>query len=386
MGLMAKVAKKTGASTRKRDLSKRGNSMKQQFNSDIIYSQEALLQHYGSITKTELLQCLLNLGKEGKVVINVLNQNLLAKKLGGIFVGDEKDDWDIEVQDLKIELKSQVNLSAGTYAGTVGFASWKQKEGWDYLIHYLPQAFNNFIDEDKFVLFSWDDREKMLEYSSKDGTLQWAHTAYNHSSVFRRNHAKMKWIIKRIHNFDSLKKELLSKDSKTLIPSLPAIPKNKTTFYGSQQMKSWEEIENDFSSMYQVGTLNKCDLKTIYFSRLWKETKASGGFLGGLVKKHYPEIKVGTQIAFPKNNMLFLIRSNSPTKDFYVGCTRNLVGVMKTVCTSITRDDQVSYAKICQEIFSYGEAEVFVIPLQDRVSMYKFKNDFIKTYNPGLND
>ena len=182
--------------------------LKQLHSESIDYSQSTISKHFSNVSKDEILSRVLNLGKEGKNLINTLNQIKIAKDLGGEFVGDIENNWDILVKDLRLELKSQVTIAAGTYAGQVNMGSWQQKEGWDYLIHYLPKSFSTFLNEDKFLLFSWEDRDRMIEYSTNSGKLTWTMSIYNHPGVFRRNVEKVKWMLPKVHNLDSLKKAL----------------------------------------------------------------------------------------------------------------------------------------------------------------------------------
>jgi hypothetical protein len=172
---------------------------------EVEYNTDTLSEHFNEVNKAEILSSIYSLGKEGKNVINTLNQIKIAKELGGDFVGDIEDNWDIEAKGLKLELKSQVNIALGTYAGQINMGQWQQKEGWDYIIHYLPKSFSNFLEEDKFVVFSWEDRDRMIEYSTADGKLTWTMSLYNHSGSFRRNGDKVKWMLNKIHNLESLR-------------------------------------------------------------------------------------------------------------------------------------------------------------------------------------
>lgn len=178
-------------------------------NNKVQYNTDTLSEHFQEVNKAEILSSIYYLGKEGRNLINTLNQIKVAKELGGKFVGDIEDDWDIEVKGLKIEMKSQVAIALGTYAGQINMGQWQQKQGWDYIIHYLPKSFSSFLDEDKFVVFSWEDRGRMIDYSTDNGKLTWTMSLYNHSGIFRRNHEKVKWMLPKVHNLDSLKKLLI---------------------------------------------------------------------------------------------------------------------------------------------------------------------------------
>ena len=176
-----------------------------QLSKEVQYNTDTLSEHFNQVNKAEILSSIYSLGKEGKNLINTLNQIKIAKELGGEFVGDIEDNWDIEAKGLKIELKSQAHIALGTYAGQINMGSWQQKKGWDYLIHYLPKSFSTFLDEDKFVVFSWEDRDRMIEYSTSKGKLSWVMSLYNHPGNFRRNGEKVKWMLNKVHNLDSLR-------------------------------------------------------------------------------------------------------------------------------------------------------------------------------------
>jgi hypothetical protein len=179
------------------------------------YNKETLSQHFSDLTKEDLIDTFIELGKEGKNVHNILNQRLLAKKLNGKFVGDVEDNWDIEVYNLKIELKSQVTVAPGSYAGSVGFGDWEQKEGWDLLVHHLPEKFNTFLDEDRFLVFEWSDRGNLLKYCDANFKMAWTASIYNHTGNFRRNKEKVEWLLTKVVNLEGLKKIIHEKTRKS---------------------------------------------------------------------------------------------------------------------------------------------------------------------------
>ena len=170
-----------------------------------IFSLETLTKHFKDLTTDEFIKAIHALGSEGKILLNVLNQVKLAKLLNGRFVGDTVDDWDIEVGDYKIELKGNTSVAQGTWAKKVGFGSWVQKEGWSHFIHYLPCSFVDFLEEDKYIVFTWADREEMLEYADKNGNINFSSSIYIDGHVpNRRNKEKMLFLQQRIHNLEEL--------------------------------------------------------------------------------------------------------------------------------------------------------------------------------------
>lgn len=182
----------------------RKRTMKQTWN------KEAIKEHLSEFTKEQLVQVILSLGSEGKNVLNILNQIKLAQELGGEFVGDKIDDYDIVVRDWLLELKCTTN-QAMDLGSTVGFGSFLQKEKYDLLIHYLPKSFNKYLDEDKFVVFSKEDLPMMKEYSSKSGSLRWTAKLYsdNHNiTEVGGKGDKLRFIKERITNLEGLKEIL----------------------------------------------------------------------------------------------------------------------------------------------------------------------------------
>jgi len=172
------------------------------------YNRDTLAEQFNALNASDFIDTIIDLGSEGKNVINILNQRLLAKKLDGKFVGDIEDSWDIEANGKKIELKSQVTVAPGTYAGKIGFGDWSQKSGWDLLVHHLPEKFNTFIDEDKFLVFDWSDRDRLLEYNTAKGRIYWTASLYNHNGDFRKNADKVKWMMTKIVNLEGLKNKI----------------------------------------------------------------------------------------------------------------------------------------------------------------------------------
>ena len=121
------------------------------------WDKKAIREHYSHLSKSELLDTIIGLGSEGKNLINVLNQKELAKLLNGEFVGDKVDDHDIVANGLKLELKCNVN-QALDLGKTIGFASFLQKEDWDYIGGNDPL----------FAPASWDDKDIFLRSLLKD--------------------------------------------------------------------------------------------------------------------------------------------------------------------------------------------------------------------------
>ena len=174
-----------------------------------IYSFDTLNNHFKDTTIQDFILAIHSLGKEGRNMLNVVNQITLANKLGGKFVGDVVDDWDIEVGENKIELKGNTSVAQGTWAKKVGFGSWVQKQGWTHFVHYLPASFVDFIDEDKYILFTWEDREEMLEYCDNSGNLNFSSSIYLEGYVPKyRNKEKMLFLQQRIHTLEEIKQVL----------------------------------------------------------------------------------------------------------------------------------------------------------------------------------
>lgn len=173
-----------------------------------IWNKKAINEHFEELEKSDFIDIILELKSEGKNVINVLQQRTLAKKLKGKFVGDKIDDHDIVANNLKLELKCNVN-QAMDLGKTVGMASFLQKEDWDYIIHYTPKVFNSYLDEDKFVVFAKSDIEKAKEkkWINQGGGIRWTHKIYNSNHKIGNNGGhkeKLEFIKNKIYNFDQL--------------------------------------------------------------------------------------------------------------------------------------------------------------------------------------
>jgi hypothetical protein len=174
-----------------------------------IYSLDTLVQHFDGVTIEDFIVAVHTLGSEGRNMLNIVNQIQLANKLGGRFVGDKIDDWDIEVGEYKIELKGNTTVAQATYAKKVGFGSWIHKQGWTHFIHYLPCSFVDFIEEDKYILFTQEDREEMLKYCDNSGNLNFSSSIYLQGYEPKyRNKEKMLFLKKRIHTLTELKNKL----------------------------------------------------------------------------------------------------------------------------------------------------------------------------------
>ena len=173
------------------------------------WDKKSIREHYSHLSKKELLNTIIGLGSEGKNLINILNQRELAKVLDGKFVGDKINDHDIVANDIKLELKCNVN-QATDLGKTVGFAEFLQKVDWDYIIHYTPKAFNTYLNEDKFVVFNKLDIEKALKekwIAPSSGGLRWTHKIFNpnHKIINAGGHKnKLEFIKKRIMNTKEL--------------------------------------------------------------------------------------------------------------------------------------------------------------------------------------
>lgn len=170
------------------------------------WDKKAIREHYSHLSKSELLDTIIGLGSEGKNLINVLNQKELAKLLNGEFVGDKVDDHDIVANGLKLELKCNVN-QALDLGKTIGFASFLQKEDWDYIIHYTPKAFNSYLNEDKFVVFSKSDLPQLKSYCNNSGGIRWTHKIFNPNHIITNNGGhknKLEFIKQRIMNLQDL--------------------------------------------------------------------------------------------------------------------------------------------------------------------------------------
>lgn len=171
------------------------------------FSLETLTKHFKDSSTEDFIHAIHTLGSEGKNLLNILNQVTLAKALGGEFVGNDINDFDIKVSDFLIELKGNTTISDRSWSKTVGFGSWNQKKHWTHLVHYLSSSFVDFIEEDKYIVFTSADREKMLEYSDKKGNLNFSSSIYEDGYVpNRRNKEKMLFLQQRIHNLEELKK------------------------------------------------------------------------------------------------------------------------------------------------------------------------------------
>lgn len=173
-----------------------------------IWNKKAINEHFKELEKSDFIDIILELKSEGKNVINVLQQRTLAKKLKGEFVGDRIDDHDIVANDLKLELKCNVN-QATDLGKTVGMASFLQKIDWDYIIHCTPKAFNSYLDEDKFVVFNKLDIKKAIKnkWINQGGGIRWTHKIYNpdHKITNSGGHKKkLEFIKSKIYNFSDL--------------------------------------------------------------------------------------------------------------------------------------------------------------------------------------
>ncbi|MCP3658800.1 MAG: hypothetical protein GY830_00185 [Bacteroidetes bacterium] len=173
------------------------------------WDKKSIREHYSHLSKEEIIDNIIGLGSEGKNLINVLNQKELAKILDGEFVGDKINDHDIVVNNIKLELKCNVN-QATDLGKTVGFAEFLQKKDWDYIIHYTPKAFNTYLNEDKFVLFNKLDIKKALKekwIAPSSGGLRWTYKIFdpNHKITNAGGHRKkLEFIKSRIINFQEL--------------------------------------------------------------------------------------------------------------------------------------------------------------------------------------
>ena len=173
-----------------------------------IWDKKAINKHFEQLERNDFLDTILELKSEGKNIINILQQRTLAKKLKGQFVGDKIDDHDIVVNNIKLELKCNVN-QAMDFGKTVGMASFLQKNDWDYIIHYTPKAFNSYLDEDKFVIFSKLDikKAKKNKWINQSGGIRWTHKIYNDNHQISNGGGKkekLEFIKKRIFNFQEL--------------------------------------------------------------------------------------------------------------------------------------------------------------------------------------
>ena len=174
-----------------------------------VWDTKSIREHFHHLSKNDMLDTIIALGSEGKNTINIFNQKELAKSLNGEFVGDKIDDHDIVANDIKLELKCNVN-QATDLGKTVGFAEFLQKEDWDYIIHYTPTAFNEYLNEDKFVLFTQSDIKKALKekwITPSSGGIRWTHKIFNpnHKITNAGGHRKkLEFIRSKIMNFQEL--------------------------------------------------------------------------------------------------------------------------------------------------------------------------------------
>ena len=157
-----------------------------------IYNEASIRSHTEGLDWPKLIY---SLGKEGKTTMNVANQVIVANALGGKFVGDKINGWDIEVDNHKIELKCNTTLGNGWSKG-LNIANWQQKQGWTHLIHYLPTAFNDISNEDMFIIFEWNDRNQMIKWSNNSGSLCWSSAIYTPGwiPVNGKYKEKLEWI------------------------------------------------------------------------------------------------------------------------------------------------------------------------------------------------
>lgn len=173
-----------------------------------IWNKQSIRKHFKDLSKDDILDLYLGGGSEGKNQINVLNQLTLAKKLKGEFVGDKVNDYDIIANGIKLELKCNVN-QATDFGKTVGMASFLQKKDWDFIIHYTPKAFNPYLNEDKFVVFSKSDIEKAKQnkWITQGGGIRWTHKIYNQHHKINNSGGhkeKLEFIKSKVYNFDQL--------------------------------------------------------------------------------------------------------------------------------------------------------------------------------------
>ena len=173
------------------------------------YNLTNLRKHTKGIDWPKLIY---SLGREGMNALNVANQVIVADALGGKFVGDKIDDWDIEVDNHKIELKCNTTLGNGWSKGLM-MGNWQQKQGWTHIVHYLPSSMNDVIKEDMFILFEWKDRDQMIKWSNRSGALCWSSAIYmtNWRPKNGPYKEKLEWIKNRMLNFQELKEKLSEK-------------------------------------------------------------------------------------------------------------------------------------------------------------------------------
>ena len=168
-----------------------------------IFNKKALKDHFLDITVDDFFDMIISLKSEGKNNVNVLNQIKLAKMLSGEFVGHKINDHDIVANSIKIELKCNVN-QAMDWGATVGFGSFHQKEDWDLLVHWVPSSFNNYLNEDKFVVFKKSEFEILKKESNDSGGFRYTSKIFNPNHKITKKKEKLEFVRKRVMNFQQL--------------------------------------------------------------------------------------------------------------------------------------------------------------------------------------